>query len=283
MPYSYRETVKSDVSDELINTYLLRPIAGAIVWLLYATPVRPNHVTIAATFAGLAAAMFYTRGTAEAFVIAGLLVTVKDVLDSADGQLARAKKMYSRFGRFLDSIGDYVVNVAVFGAIGWTLYAASGRLSMIFLSVAGFLGLSLRVSYHVYYQAHFLHLGQTYENNRITEEVRPEDRAGDRATLTLQHIFQFLYGWQDRLMLRLDRWSRSRLELDRAGSALWYGDHTALRLSSFLGPGTEMLLLMLCSVAGRLELYLWLNLGLMNGVLLVAWAYRRYKLRKALI
>ena len=154
---------------------------------------------------------------------------------------------------------------------------------MIFLSVAGFLGLSLRVSYHVYYQAHFLHLGQTYENNRITEEVRPEDRAGDRATLTLQHIFQFLYGWQDRLMLRLDRWSRSRLELDRAGSALWYGDHTALRLSSFLGPGTEMLLLMLCSVAGRLELYLWLNLGLMNGVLLVAWAYRRYKLRKALI
>jgi phosphatidylglycerophosphate synthase len=282
MPYSYRETVKSDVSDELINTYLLRPIAGAIVRLLYATPVRPNHVTIAATFAGLAAAMVYTRGTAEAFVIAGLLVTIKDVLDSADGQLARAKKMYSRFGRFLDSIGDFVVNAAVFGAIGWTLYAASGRPSMIVLSVAGFLGISLRVSYHVYYQTRYLHLGQMYEGNRITEEVRLEDRAGDTATLILQQIFQFLYGWQDRLVLRLDRWSRSGLELEGTGSARWYGDHAALRLSSFLGPGTELLLLTLCSVAGRLGFYLWLNVGLMNGVLLAAWAYRRYNLRRAL-
>lgn len=153
---------------------------------------------------------------------------------------------------------------------------------MILLSAAGFLGLTLRVSYHVYYQAHFLHLGQRYESNRITEEVRPEDRTGDRATLILQHIFQFLYGWQDRLMLRLDRWSRSGLELDEAELVRWYGDHTALRLGSFLGPGTELFLLMLCSVAGRLTLYLWLNLGLMNGVILAVWTYRRYRLRRAL-
>ena len=29
--YSYRKSLKSDISDELINTYLLRPIAGLIV------------------------------------------------------------------------------------------------------------------------------------------------------------------------------------------------------------------------------------------------------------
>jgi phosphatidylglycerophosphate synthase len=32
--------------------------------------------------------------------VAGLCMTLKDLLDSADGQLARAKQMYSRFGRF---------------------------------------------------------------------------------------------------------------------------------------------------------------------------------------
>jgi phosphatidylglycerophosphate synthase len=282
MPYSYQDSAKSDVSDELLNTYLLRPIAGALVRLLYATPVTPNQVTMAATFAGLAAALFYTRGTAEAFVIAGVLVTAKDVLDSADGQLARAKRMCTRRGRFLDSIGDFVVDLAVFGALGWTLYAASGRLSMILLAVAGFLGISLRVSYHVHYQVRFLHLRKMYEHNRITEEIRPEDRAGDRTTLTLQYIFQFLYGWQDRLMLRLDRWSHHGPELEEAQAAQWYGDRTALRISGFLGSGTELLLLMLCSVAGRLELYLWLNLSLMNGILLFAVGYRRYQLRRAL-
>ena len=44
--YSYRNSLKSDTSDEIINTYLLRPIAGIIVWVLYYTPITPNQVTI---------------------------------------------------------------------------------------------------------------------------------------------------------------------------------------------------------------------------------------------
>ena len=43
-------------------------------------------------------------------VVAALCFYLKDIFDSADGQLARAKQLYSRHGRFLDSIGDYVVD-----------------------------------------------------------------------------------------------------------------------------------------------------------------------------
>ena len=99
--YSYRSSLKSDKSDELINTYLLRPLAGLIVWVLYYTPITPNQVTIASIMAGFASAFFYAKGTPDAFVIAGLLVTVKDLLDSADGQLARAKEKFSRVGSCL--------------------------------------------------------------------------------------------------------------------------------------------------------------------------------------
>ena len=136
--YAYRSSLKSDFSDELINTYLLRPIAGLIVRLLYPTPVTPNQVTIASTVAGIVAAFFYLDGTPGAVVAAGLLVTLKDLLDSADGQLARAKGTYSRIGRFLDSIGDFVVDAAVFGAIG-ALIGKEGKM-MPFDRKAGLVG-----------------------------------------------------------------------------------------------------------------------------------------------
>ena len=59
--YSYRDSVKSDKSDELINTYLLRPIAGVIVWALYYTPITPNQVTIISILSGIIAAFFYLK------------------------------------------------------------------------------------------------------------------------------------------------------------------------------------------------------------------------------
>jgi phosphatidylglycerophosphate synthase len=272
--YEYRKSLKSDVSDELINTYVLRPIAGLIVWLLYRTPITPNHVTVASTIAGLVAALFYLHDRALSTALAGLLVTLKDVLDSADGQLARAKQQYSRIGRFLDSIGDFVVNVAVFGAVGWVLSTSSGNPWMLLLAFLGLVGITLRVSYHVYYQTSFLHLEEKYQINRLTEELTEEDLKSGRLTLSLQRAFLAIYGWQDRLMVRIDLWCRRGRD-DRKFLVPWYSDTVGLRLSGLLGMGTELFVLMLCSVFDQLVLYLYLNLAIMNGILLASLIYRR--------
>ncbi|MBI3586112.1 MAG: CDP-alcohol phosphatidyltransferase family protein [Ignavibacteriales bacterium] len=277
--YNYRNSLKSSVSDELINTYLLRPLAGLIVWGLYYTPITPNQVTIASTLVGVLAAVFYLEGNAQATAIAGLCITLKDILDSADGQLARAKQQYSRIGRFIDSIGDFVVDVAVFGAIGWVLYASSGDVRMLVLALVGLAGISLRVSYHVFYQASFLHLERKYENNRVTEEVREEDKTGELIVLRLQKIFQFIYGWQDRLMLAVDMWCRGGRN-DEQFLTRWYADATGLRISGLLGFGTELFLLMVCSVLNRLELYLYLNVILMNGIWVAGILYRKTVLKR---
>jgi phosphatidylglycerophosphate synthase len=276
--YDYKKTLKSGISDELINTYLLRPVAGFIVWILYPTSITPNQVTIASTVAGLVAAGLYLRNEASFTAIAGLLVTVKDIFDSADGQLARAKQQYSRIGRFLDSIGDFVVNIAVFGAIGWVLFSSTGDAWMIVLALLGFIGIMLRVSYHVYYLASFLHLEEKYQINRITEEITDDDRKGDRLTVTLQRIFQVIYGWQDRLVARIDAWC-SRGRSDREFSISWFSDVVGLRLSGLIGIGTELFVLMLCSLFNALHIYLLLNVFLMNSILFVSIFYRRWYLR----
>lgn len=272
--YSYDLSVKSEVSDELINTYVLRPVAGFLVRILYRTPITPNQVTVAAMLIGFVAALFYFAASPISILLAGICVTLKDLLDSADGQLARAKHQYSRSGRFLDSIGDFLVNLSVFTAIGYILTTSQGDFLYAALALLGFCGLTLRVSYHVYYQTSFLHLQQRYAVNRITEEIRDEDLGKDRMTVTLQRIFQVLYGWQDRWMVEIDSWCRGERPPgidDRA----WFADRTGLRLSGFLGLGTELFLLTVCSVTNQLVVYLWCNLGLMNGVWLASIWYRR--------
>jgi phosphatidylglycerophosphate synthase len=279
--YNYGKSIKSSISDEPINTYLLRPLAGLIVRVLYRTRITPNQVTVASIIAGLVAALVYLRGDPVALVFAGLLVITKDVLDSADGQLARAKQQYSRFGRFLDSIGDFIVDLAVFAAIGSILCSKHGNLEYGILALVGLVGITLRVSYHVFYQTSFLHLAQKYRTNRITEELREEDKNSDRTTLYLQTIFQTIYGWQDRLVLQMDLWCKGSQQGEEFQKE-WYSDKVGIRLSGFMGMGTELFLLTAFSFFNKLELYLYINAMLMNGVLFANLLYRRILLRRRL-
>jgi len=279
-PYSYSASTKSAISDELINTYLIRPLAGLVVRLFYYTPVTPNGVTALSILAGCCAAFLYSRGIAGYTLIAGLCLTLKDILDAADGQLARAKQLFSRKGRFFDSNGDFLVDLLVFAAFGWVLARTTGRIEFAAAALLGFLGTTLRVSYHVFYQASYLHLKGKYVINRITEDLTPEDRAEDRLTQMLQRVFLLLYGWQDRLMFRLDEWCRAGLPHREENDERWYGDRTGLRISGLMGLGTELFILMLFSVVNRLDIYLAVNLVALNLLWCASVVYRRWVLRR---
>ena len=286
--YSYARSLKSDISDELINTYLLRPIAGLVVKALYLTRITPNQLTISAIIVGACAAAFYSIGEYRATVIAGLLVTLKDLLDSADGQLARAKNLFSRRGRFIDSIGDFLVDLLVFGAITFSLYSKQPSPHILVLGLASFVGITLRVSYHVFYHVSYLHLEDRYQTNRLIEEIREEERQGDQVALRLQQIFLVIYSWQDKLMCWIDKWSKSAggqmsSEGQRLYNQRWYSDRLALQLSGLLGFGTELALLTVCSLFNELCLYLWLNFLLMNGIWLISILYRKLYLAPALV
>jgi phosphatidylglycerophosphate synthase len=278
--YSYEASVKSDASDELINTHVLRPIAGLLVRALYRTQVTPNQVTVAATVSGFAAAALYLQGTPVLTAVAGLCLTGKDLLDSADGQLARAKGMFSRAGRFLDSIGDFLVNLAVFAAIAGAISRSGSGAEIWIVCLCAFLGVSLRVSYHVFYQTSFLHLRNAYTGNRTSEEIRKEDAQEDRLTSVLHRTFLALYGWQDSLIARLDAACRGTSALSESADRRWYGDVTGVRLSGFLGLGTELFLLMAFSLIDRLDIYLWINIAGMNLVWCVCLVYRGAVLRR---
>ena len=273
----FKQSLKSDAyyADEIINIYLLRPIAALFVWLLYPTRITPNQITIGAIIVGTASAIAYSTGSSEGIIIGGILILLKDILDDADGQLARVKEMYSRRGRFLDTIGDVLVNLFVFGAITIILYNQNSSVIIVLLGILSFLGITLRVSYHVFYQVSYLHLEDRYKMNRLTEEITEDDLKGDRIALKLQQIFNLIYGWQDRLMLSIDRWCR-RGAVNDTNTGKWYGDRFGLRLSGLIGFGTEYMVLAICSWADSLYFYLYINVFVMNGILFISILYRRF-------
>jgi hypothetical protein len=57
----------------------------------------------------------------------------------------------------------------------------------------------------------------------------------------------------------------------------------ALRLSGLIGIGTELFLLMVCSLFNELHLYLVLNVLVMNGILFFSILYRRFVLFPSLV
>ncbi len=275
--YSYDSSIKSRVSDELFNTYVIRPTAGLIVRLLYHTNITPNQVTLLSAIIGFIAAFFLTMHRTSYALLAGILIELKDIFDSADGQLARIKNLLSRRGRFFDSIADIAVNAGLFFALGYNLFSQLGNHLYIILAFVAFAGTTLRVSYHVFYQVSFLHTEKLYTFNRVLETVMEEDKRSDPLTFRLQRLYLIIYGWQDKMMAALDSWClNSNIILSPETQRRWYRNEAAIRLNGLLGLGTELAILAFCTVVQRLDVYLWINILILNSVWMIVILYRKF-------
>ena len=122
----YKEYIKSlkiVAAEEFFDLILFRPLAFVLVKGISSIPITPNQLTFAGILFFLAAGICISTGSVEAILVAGLLIGAGNVLDCADGQLARVKQAGSEFGRILDGIGDYVSAIALFVGIGiWGSY-----------------------------------------------------------------------------------------------------------------------------------------------------------------
>jgi phosphatidylglycerophosphate synthase len=61
----------------------------------------------------ISAAYFFSLGDTRSIIQGGIIFEISLILDSVDGELARAKGMASEWGRIVDGIGDYVSSIAV--------------------------------------------------------------------------------------------------------------------------------------------------------------------------
>jgi len=106
------EHIRNELSEPVVR-YLEAPAAWPFVWALKKTPVTPNQVTFLSAVLAIVAAWFISLGDPESILQGGLIFALSRVLDSVDGELARAKGMASDWGRLVDTIGDIVSTLSM--------------------------------------------------------------------------------------------------------------------------------------------------------------------------
>lgn len=114
---SYRDTLKSMDTEEHIDLLFYRPVGYAWACLARSLGVTPNAITIASIFLGVAAGVLFYPADLWLNVIGMALLVWANSFDSADGQLARMTRQYSRLGRILDGLSGDLWFATIYVAI----------------------------------------------------------------------------------------------------------------------------------------------------------------------
>ena len=258
-----------------------------VVRLLYPTSITPNQITFLSLIFGLASAGFYVSGIPDALVWGAVFLYGKVFLDNVDGNLARARGTTSRFGRFLDSLADFLVTVLVYIAVTMYLVRTTGVQEYWILGLLGLLFCFMQSTFFVFYLVNYTSRVGSYEKNRVDESVTEEDKRQaeegqtDPWDLRLQTMFVWAYGWQDEAVKKLDAMCKRLSHVSDTEEALrsWYSDKKFLAWVSPLCLCTNNVMLVFFSLLGQLELFMILLVSFMNIYSLGLLSWKIFKQR----
>ena len=118
--------------------HIARPPAAVVVYALRNTRITPNQVTfLSAVIAVGAGAMLALLPGWTWLVVAAAVFEFSFVLDCADGQLARLRKMASPLGHLLDFLMDELKAMLIFGCVSVRMWRDTGDVRMLLVGLGG--------------------------------------------------------------------------------------------------------------------------------------------------
>jgi len=204
--------------------------------MLGQTSVSSIHITVVFLVAGLLGVYAVHEG---AYRSAAVLLVAKNILDAADGEMARARQRPMQTGRYLDSIFDFIINLALFVVLFFVTGAPA------WLLVVSFLGLEFQGTIFNYYYL----VQRKICSGDATSKINEFQRAGafeyenERLVNVLHRIYLACYGLFDGVMLRLEESAIGAQPLPN-----WF-----MLLVSSMGLGFQILLMALFLLFGRVE------------------------------
>lgn len=250
---AYRRT------EEPTNVYYTRPLADRIVQVFASSRiVTPNSVTVVGMLVGIGAAVFLSIGEQPWLWIGALVLQLSSILDMADGQLARRTGTGSEFGRQLDGASDYIVGISLFFGVLAGLYPdAGGRapIPVVFaLVAAAFAGISLHSLSYDYMKTKFSSIAKTgidsLEQERRVRAKDSQQRPKGKLKRAAIALYSRYSGIQHAL-LRLPQYEKVEYGLEERFAVL-ENERVLLRLFSWIGPTTHLLILSIGALFGDL-------------------------------
>ena len=248
-------------------------------------------VSVAALIIGSLSGILFGFGDYTFLAIGAALYFTSNVLDCADGQIARLKKNGTKVGRIVDGFVDYIVSIFVFIGIGIGLtkqfsfhevnlwgnsFLQWSPVTYIWiLSIIGAISSAVQAFYFDFYRNKFLEVVYGRASN-IIEEIkeykqelkRLED--DDLSSNFFQRLLISIYLKYSALQLKIQKDHEENHAEQKPNPKVYYSQNRLLlRLWSYIGSTTHITLCVTCALLGNMEAFLLICILPLNFLMLV--------------
>ncbi|NOS86341.1 MAG: CDP-alcohol phosphatidyltransferase family protein [Ignavibacteria bacterium] len=285
----YKSSLKAIEVEEIFDLILYRPLAFLFVKATYSMNITPDMVSLVALSIGSTAGIMFGFGGYTFLVIGAILYFTSNVLDCADGQIARLKKNGTKVGRIVDGFVDYIVSIFVFVGIGiglttqfnWNEVNLWGNAFLqwdpiVYIWVASILGAissAVQAFYFDFYRNKFLEVVYGKAQN-IIEEIKEYEDESQRLKENGSHAFQrfliSIYLKYSALQLKIQKDHEENHNEQKPNPKVYYAkNRLLLRLWSYVGSTTHITLCVITALLGNMELFLIICILPLNLLMLV--------------
>jgi len=291
----FKQSLKILEAEEVFDLIIYRPIAFLFVKATYGTNLTPNQTSVIAMLVGVLAGISFGFGTAYAVTIGGFLYLSANILDCADGQIARLKKNGTKVGRIVDGFIDYVVSTAIFIgiAVGLThqqsnsLFQPYGNIFHLnpyvyiwLISLLAGISSAVQAFYFDFYRNKYLEIvyGKFYS---LEDEIKEFEEEKQRVIKEPQNAGYFdkllinIYLKYTRLQLKSQSKKKSHSEVKIDPGIYRSKNMVPLRILSFAGSTTHITICIICAFFDRLEIFLLISFLPLNIIMLIIYLIQR--------
>lgn len=263
---------KGPVVEEWADRVFFRPVGWRLANTLLPTGISADAVTFMSLVLGVLAGhlMWYASEWINAGGVA--LFVLSDILDSADGQLARLRGSSTRMGRMLDGLADGGRFVSLYGHLGARLVVSGWGWGGALLAFAALASHSYQAAVADFIRQAYLH----FAIGKGSELDLPESSAMPRGTSLGSRITAWLYGdYIRRQTLLFPRTTALMRALAGGGRGVPASVREAwaerqrwvVGACAWIAQNIRFLLLALIVVPGYPAAYCWIVVGPLNLVM----------------
>lgn len=277
----FKASLKTVEAEEIFDLIIFRPVSFVFVKLIYNTNITPNQISIAAMLVGVLAGIIYSFGTHTDFLIASAFYFTCNTLDCADGQLARLKKNGTLLGRVVDGFIDYVVSTVIYICLGFAVAKTTGSgWYGFFLCVGGGVSAAIQAFYFDFYRNSFLqyvHGKSSDLSDEIKEFEDEKERLKRIPGRPVEKMLINVYLAYSKLQMKT---AKNKKTIVVSPEQYYKDNRLLLRLWSWVGSTTHMVLLMTFSIINRIDIYLILNITVLNLYMIIIFMIQKNVHRK---
>jgi len=285
----YKASLKVVEIEEIIDLILYRPLAFIFVKATYSTNITPNQVSSIAMLFGVIAGILFGFGTKNYVLAAAGFYLVCNILDCADGQIARLKNNGTKVGRIVDGFIDYVVSFAVYVGIGigltsvqcsgnlhlqWNVFGLNPYVYIWLITALGGFSSALQAILLDFFRNKFLEIvyGKFSSLEEEIKEFEEEKKRISRPGVEKGMFDNFLitvYLKYTRFQLSLQAKKKDNSKKPTVDPKAYYRKNRWLmHLWSYIGSTTHLTICVICALYNNMELFLLICILPLNFLML---------------